>query len=89
MVEKISDQKAILIGAITYSAGLVLFSAALTQKAHQLFKILIGFGIAITDFSIILAIVGRTSSYENGSMSLGVVTAAGNVGQVIGTPLAE
>ena len=89
LAEKIGDRKAILLGAITYSAGLVLSSAAVTPEAHQLLEILIGFGIGGTGFGVILAVVGRASSNENRSISLGIVTAAGSVGQVVGAPLAE
>ena len=84
LAEKIGDRKAILIGATIYSLGLVLSSAAVTPEAHQVLEILIGFGIAGTGFGVILAVVGRASTNKNRSMSLGIVTAAGSVGQVIG-----
>ena len=61
----------------------------MTPEAHQLLEILIGFGIGGTGFGVILAVVGRASSNENRSISLGIVTAAGSVGQVVGAPLAE
>ena len=89
LAEKIGDRKAIVIGATIYSLGLVLSSAAVTPEAHQVLEILIGFGIAGTGFGVILAVVGRASTNKNRSMSLGIVTAAGSVGQVIGAPLAE
>jgi MFS family permease len=38
---------------------------------------------------VILAIVGRATSAENRSMSLGIATAAGSAGQVFGAPTAE
>ena len=50
---------------------------------------LVGFGIAGTGFGVILAIVGRATSAENRSMALGIATAAGSAGQVIGAPFAE
>ncbi|KGM89895.1 Arabinose efflux permease [Roseovarius mucosus DSM 17069] len=89
LAEKIGDQKAIILGAITYAAGLVLSSFAVTPEAHQLYEILVGFGIAGTGFGVILAVVGRASSDENRSMSLAIATAAGSAGQVFGAPLAE
>jgi MFS family permease len=87
--EKMGDRKAIILGAVTYAAGLVLSSFAVTPQAHQLYEILVGFGIAGTGFGIILAVVGRASSEENRSMSLAIATAAGSGGQVFGAPLAE
>lgn len=89
LAEKIGDRRAIIIGAITYAAGLVLSSFAVTPEAHQWLEILVGFGIAGTGFGVILAVVGRASSDENRSMSLALVTAAGSIGQIIGAPVAE
>src|SRR6056297_2018486 len=80
---------AIVLGAVTYAAGLVLSSFAVTPEAHQLYEILVGFGIAGTGFGVILAVVGRASSDENRSMSLAIATAAGSAGQVFGAPVAE
>ena len=89
LAEKIGDRKAIILGALTYAAGLVLSSFAVTPTAHQFYEILVGFGVAGTGFGVILAVVGRASSDENRSMSLAIVTAAGSAGQVFGAPLAE
>ncbi|EKE74168.1 MFS transporter [Celeribacter baekdonensis] len=89
LAERIGDRKAIILGALTYAAGLVLSSFAVTPEAHQLYEVLVGFGIAGTGFGVILAVVGRASSDENRSMSLAIATAAGSAGQVFGAPLAE
>ncbi|WP_339695036.1 MFS transporter [Celeribacter baekdonensis] len=89
LAERIGDRKAIIIGALIYAAGLVLSSFAVTPEAHQLYEVLVGFGIAGTGFGVILAVVGRASSDENRSMSLAIATAAGSAGQVFGAPLAE
>ena len=89
IAEKIGDRKAIVLGAVTYAAGLVLSSFAVTPQAHQLYEVLVGFGIAGTGFGVILAVVGRASTDENRSMSLAIATAAGSGGQVFGAPLAE
>lgn len=89
IAEKLGDRKAIVLGALFYAAGLVLSSFAITPEAHQLYEILVGFGIAGTGFGVILAMVGRASSDENRSMALGIATAAGSAGQVFGAPVAE
>ncbi len=89
IAEKIGDRKAIILGALTYAAGLVLSSFAVTPEAHQMLEILVGFGVAGTGFGVILAVVGRASSDENRSMSLAIATAAGSGGQVFGAPMAE
>ncbi|WP_460272727.1 MFS transporter [Celeribacter sp. ULVN23_4] len=89
LAERIGDRKAIVLGAVTYAAGLVLSSFAVSPLAHQFYETLVGFGIAGTGFGVILAVVGRASSNENRSMSLAIATAAGSAGQVFGAPLAE
>ncbi len=89
LAERFGDRKAIVAGALLYAAGLVLSSFAVTPGAHQFYNILIGFGIAGTGFGVILAVVGRAASAENRSLSLGIATAAGSAGQVIGAPTAE
>ncbi len=89
IAERIGDRKAIVLGAVAYAAGLVLSSFAVSPQAHQLYEVLVGFGIAGTGFGVILAVVGRASSDENRSMSLAIATAAGSGGQVVGPPVAE
>ncbi len=87
--ERFGDRRAIILGALVYALGLVLSSFAVTPGAHHLLEILVGFGIAGTGFGVILAVVGRAASDENRSLALGVATAAGSAGQVIGAPMAE
>ncbi|MBP0483149.1 MFS transporter [Sagittula salina] len=87
--EKLGDRMAIVLGAMMYSAGLVLSAVSETPFAMQAWEVLVGFGIAGTGFGVILAVVGRASSDENRSMSLAIATAAGSAGQVFGAPLAE
>ncbi len=88
MAERFGDRRAIIAGALMYALGLVLSSFATLPYQHQLLEILVGFGIAGTGFGVILAVVGRASSAENRSLSLGIATAAGSAGQVFGAPLA-
>ena len=87
--EKFGDRKAIILGALVYAAGLVLSAYSTTAGELQLWNILIGCGIAGTGFGVILAIIGRAASDENRSMALGIATAAGSTGQIIGPPAAE
>ncbi len=88
MAEKIGDRKAIVLGAVLYALGLVLSSFATTPFAIQSLEVLVGLGIAGTGFGVVLAVVGRATSAENRSMALGIVTAAGSAGQIIGAPAA-
>jgi MFS family permease len=89
IAERFGDRKALIMGALMYAIGLVLSAGATLPIQHQLLEILVGFGIAGTGFGVILAIVGRATSDENRSISLGIVTAAGSAGQIVGAPFAE
>lgn len=87
--EKFGDRLAIILGAVVYAIGLVLSSYAVTPEEHQFFEILVGFGIAGTGFGVILSVVGRCTSEEHRSLALGIATAAGSAGQIIGPPVAN
>ncbi|MDC1280695.1 MFS transporter, partial [bacterium] len=87
--EKFGDRKLIIAGAFCYVIGLVLSTLAESPLTHQILEFIIGFGIAGTGMGMILAIVGRASSDKNRLMALGIVTAAGSVGQMIGAPIAQ
>ncbi|MDA9748781.1 MFS transporter [Pelagibacteraceae bacterium] len=86
--EKYGDRKAITIGLLLYAIGVFISSTASSPEAHQLLNVLIGFGIAGSGFGPILAVVGRAASDEKRSLALGITTAAGSAGQVIGPPFA-
>ena len=85
--EKYGDRKAIFIGIILYALGLLISSYSITPGSHQFMNLIIGFGIAGTGFGPILAVVGRSASQEKRSLALGITTAAGSAGQVVGPPM--
>ena len=87
--EKYGDRKAIIVGIGCYALGLCLSAFAITPGQHQILEMLVGFGIAGTGFGLILAIVGRATSDQHRSLALGITTAAGSVGQIIGPPVAQ
>ncbi|MDE3121381.1 MAG: MFS transporter, partial [Paracoccaceae bacterium] len=89
LAEKIGDRKALTLGALLYAGGLVLTSGAATPAAYQLYEVMVGFGIAGIGFGTILALIGRSAAPEHRSLSLGLATAAGSLGQVIGPLAAE
>jgi MFS family permease len=89
IAEKFGERRAIILGAFTYALGLVLSSFAVTPEAHQLLEILVGFGVAGTGFGVILAVVGRNTSEKHRSLALGITTAAGSAGQILGPPVAD
>jgi MFS family permease len=87
--ERFGDRKTIIIGAILYATGLVLSAYAVTPGQHQALAVLVGFGIAGTGFGVILPLIGRAASPERRSLTLGIGSAIGSAGQVIGPPAAE
>ena len=87
--EKLGDRKAILVGVLVYAVGLALSSMASTAVSHQLLEILVGVGIAGTGSGVILGVVGRAASDKTRSLALGITTAAGSAGQIIGPPLTQ
>ena len=89
LAERWGDKVAIVLGAALYALGLVMTAVATTPEAMQLWEVAVGFGIAGTGFGVILAIVGRAASDENRSLALGIATAAGSAGPVVGAPLAQ
>ena len=86
--EKFGDRKAITIGLLLYAIGVFISSTASSPEAHQFLNVIIGFGIAGSGFGPILAVVGRSASPEKRSLALGITTAAGSAGQVVGPPFA-
>ena len=89
LAERFGDRKAIVLGALLYALGLFLSAHATSPEQMQLLEVIVGFGIAGTGFGVVLAVVGRATSPENRSLALGIATAAGSAGQVVGAPLAE
>lgn len=89
LAERFGDRRAIILGVLAYAAGLVMTGIVATPATMDLAQAIVGFGIAGSGFGVILAVVGRAASDENRSLALGVATAAGSGGQVIGAPLAQ
>lgn len=57
LAEKFGDRRAIVAGALMYSAGLLLSSYAVTPGQMQLLEILVGFGIAGSGFGTLYGFV--------------------------------
>jgi predicted MFS family arabinose efflux permease len=84
-------------GAITFAGGTVLYAIALLlmSTAQSAFMVifaggfLTGIAIGAASFAVVLSAVGRMVSPARRSMALGVVSAAGSMGQFILVPLAR
>lgn len=89
LAERYGDRRAILAGGILYAVGLLLSAGATAAWQHQWLEVMVGFGIAGTGFGVILAVVGRAAPERHRSMALGIATAAGSAGQIVGPPVAN
>jgi len=89
LAERFGDKKAIFLGTVLYAAGLCLSAYSISPVQHQWLEMFVGFGIAGTGFGVVLGVVGRSAAPEQRSLALGLTTAAGSMGQVIGPPLAQ
>ncbi|MEM7546343.1 MAG: MFS transporter [Pseudomonadota bacterium] len=87
IAERFGNRKALFIGTLVYFAGMALSAVSITPEGHQVWAVLIGFGVSGTGFAVVFGMIGRTTSDENRSMALGIATAAGSIGQIIGPPL--
>ena len=89
IAERFGDKKAIFLGTLLYAAGLCFSAYSISPVQHQWLEMFVGFGIAGTGFGVVLGVVGRAAAPEQRSLALGLTTAAGSMGQVIGPPLAQ
>jgi MFS family permease len=81
--------RSLWVGAILYAAGLVLMSYSTTPGMLQLSAgVLIGFGLAGSSFTIVLAAFGKLLPEAWRSFAFGAGTAAGSFGQFLFSPLA-
>ena len=77
-------------GGIAYAAGLALMSRASTPlDADLTIGVLVGLGMAGAGLSVVLSAVARAVPEAQRSKALGVVTAAGSLGQFLMVPLGQ
>ncbi len=90
VADKFGTRRVVMAGAFVYAAGLVLMAFAPTPALlHLGGGVLMGLGIAMTSFSLIMAAFGRVVPPEKRSWSFGVATAASSLGQFIFAPLGQ
>jgi len=80
----------VAFGSIIFAVGLVL--AGMSSSGAMLvlsMGVLVGIGVSCTAFGVIVPAVGRAASPEKRSMAMGMVSAAGSLGQVLLVPVAQ
>jgi len=90
IADRYGPVRVIGLGALVYAAGIWGMSAAVTPMEFHVFAgILTGLGVALTAFSLALAAMLRVVGPEKHSLTLGLGTAAGSLGQVIFSPVSQ
>ena len=90
LVVRIGFRAIMIVGAVSYVAGLVLLATANGLVAVIIGAgVLIGLALACTGSAIALAVASRAVPTHVRSMVLGVVTAAGSLGALVAAPLGQ
>lgn len=90
VADRYGSAKAIVGGALLYSAGLyVTANAGSIWELHGGAGILIGMGISGTGFGVVLPAMARMVAPEKRAFALGLGTAAGSAGQFLLIPVAR
>jgi MFS family permease len=88
--DKVGPMRVVMAGALIYAAGVLLMANADTPlMLHLGGGLLMGLGIAMTSFSIIMAAFGRLVPPERRSWAFGIATAASSMGQFVFSPLSQ
>ncbi len=88
MADRYGSARVLMIGAVIYAIGVVGMAYAGTPMLFNLTAgILVGVGIALSSFGIVMAALGRIVPPEKRSWAFGLATASGSLGQFIFSPL--
>jgi len=80
----------VAFGSLVFAAGLAVAGVANSGAMLVLgMGVLVGVGVSCTAFGVIMPAVGRAASPEKRSMAMGLVSAAGSLGQVLLVPVAQ
>ena len=83
-------RRVLIVGALLYLVGLVLMAGAATPLGFDVGAgLLVGLGLSGTTYSVVFGVIGRVVPAEGRSKALGLVSAAGSIGQFLMLPLAQ
>jgi len=90
IADKYGSGKTLLVSGLVYSGGIFLMSQTSSPtELHLSAGLMVGLGLAGTGFGVVMGSVGRAVSEEKRSMALGIVGAAGSLGQFLMLPLGQ
>ncbi|HUR43106.1 MAG TPA: MFS transporter [Aestuariivirga sp.] len=88
LADRYGAARVLMAGAVLYAIGTAIMAIA---DAPLLFSIgggiIVGIGIAMSSFGIVMAALGRMMPPEKRSWAFGIATAAGSMGQFVFAPL--
>jgi MFS family permease len=89
LADRFGAARVIMAGAVIYSIGTIGMAYSHMPLAFNVTAgLLIGIGIAMSSFGIVMAALGRIVPPEQRSWAFGIATASGSLGQFIFSPLA-
>jgi MFS family permease len=88
MADRYGSARVLIAGAVIYALGIVgMTYSDLPVIFHLTAGVLVGVGVALSSFSIVMAALGRIVPPEKRSWAFGLATASGSLGQFIFSPL--
>lgn len=90
IADKFGAARVMALGTVVYAVGLVLMSYSTTGMELNLSAgLLIGIAMGCCGFSTVYGVIGRTIAPEKRSTAMGVVGAAGSMGQFLMLPYGQ
>ncbi len=88
LADRYRSARVLIAGAVLYAIGIVMMNYAGSPfMLHLGGGIIVGIGIALSSFGIVMAALGRIVPPEKRSWAFGLATASGSLGQFIFSPL--
>lgn len=86
--DKFGTMRVVMVGALVYAAGVIIMALGDTPFLLTMGGgVLMGLGIATTNFSIVMAAFGRLVPPDKRSWAFGIATAASSMGQFVFAPI--
>jgi predicted MFS family arabinose efflux permease len=89
LADRYGSARVLMLGSVIYAIGIVTMNyAASPMVMHLGGGLLVGTGVALSSFGIVMAALGRIVPPEKRSWAFGLATASGSLGQFIFSPFA-
>ena len=87
LADRYGSARVLMVGAVLYAIGIVMMNnAGSPAMLHLGGGVVVGIGIALSSFGIVMAALGRIVPPERRSWAFGLATASGSLGQFIFSP---